>query len=258
MSTTTGFILRNFFAVVAVILGNYLAVALPLAGRTPGEVSALYPTLFTPAGFTFSIWGIIYLALTAFAIYHIGWFGKPTPPFMQKIGWLFVLSTLANVGWLVAFHHLQIALSMVVMLVLLWSLLRIYLRLNIGREEVAAGVRWFVHLPFSIYLGWITVATIANTSILLSDLGWNGAPFSPVFWTIFVLVAATGIGLWILRSRRDIAFALVLIWAFYGIHAKRIADTTTADVWIERATLAGIGILAAAILFTLATWLKRR
>lgn len=256
MSTTTGFILRNFFAVVAVILGNYLAVALPLAGRTPGEVSALYPTLFTPAGFTFSIWGIIYLTLTAFAIYHIRWFGKPTPPFMEKIGWLFVLSTLANVGWLVAFHHLQIALSMVVMLVLLWSLLNIYLRLDIGRGVVAGEVRWFVHLPFSIYLGWITVATIANTSIFLSDLGWNGAPLSPVFWTVFVLAAAISIGLWILWSRRDIAFALVLIWAFYGIYSKRIADTVMADAWIEGTALAGIGVLAVGIVYTLFTRAK--
>ncbi len=242
----------NLLAFVAVLVTNYLANALPIAGRNPAEVSDMFPTLFTPAGFTFSIWGIIYLLLLGFTIYQVRFFNKESPLFLQRIGWLFVLSCAANIGWLLAFHHLQIGLSMLIMLVLLGSLLAIYLRLGIGKSPAATtGEQWLVRLPFSVYLGWVTVATIANASILFTHLGWNGEPGGAQLWTVVVLAAAIGIALWALFSRRDIAFAVVIVWALFGIYSKRMANFSDEDGMVEVAAIAGMVLIGLGILYRL-------
>jgi hypothetical protein len=248
--------LANLFCLVAVIYVNYLATALPIAGRTPASVSDMFPTLFTPAGFTFAIWGIIYLLLISYAIYQLSFWQAEAPVYVQKVGYWFMLSCMGNAGWLFAFHHLQIEWSMLLMLILLGSLLKIYLRLNIGRSDAKPAERWLGHLPFSVYLGWITVATIANTCILFTHLGWDGQPGGPVFWTITVIVAAVAVAIWLLLSRRDIAFAGVIIWALYGILSKRIADQSTRDGLIEISAQAGMILLGIAVLLVFFRILK--
>lgn len=237
-------IIANGIAFAGVLVVNYLANALPIAGRTPAEVSDMYPTLFTPAGITFAIWGVIYLLLLGFVIYSARFFGKPMPAFLQKTGWWFAISCLANMGWLFAFHHLQFVVSIVIILVLLWSLITIYQRVATS----SGAERWFVKLPFSVYLGWITVATIANASILLTYLIWNGMPGGPQLWTILVLIAAVGIGMWLLFNKRDFAFALVIIWALFGILSERMANFGTDDGLVERVAMAGMGVLALGII----------
>jgi hypothetical protein len=250
MKSATPFVIANILLFVAVVAMNYLANALPIAGVTPAQVSDMFPTLFTPAGFTFSIWGIIYLLLLGFAIYQASFFNKEAPIFLQRIGWLFGWSCAANIGWLLAFHHLQIGLSMLIMLLLLGSLLTIYLRLDIGKTTAAtAGEKWLVRLPFSVYLGWITVATIANASILLSQLGWNGVPGGAQIWAVVVISAAIGIALWALFSRRDIAFAAVIIWALFGIYSKRVADTSAEDGMVEISAMAGMVMVGLGIVY---------
>lgn len=236
-------ILANAVLLAAVLVVNYLANALPIAGRTPKEVSDMFPTLFTPAGFTFSIWGVIYLLLIGFVVYQARFWNKEAPAFFDKIGWLFALSCIANASWLFAFHYLKIELAMGIMLVLLGSLLVIYLRLNIGKAAAFPAERWLVHLPFSVYLGWITVASIANASILLTHLGWNGEPGGPQIWTIVMISAAVILGVWALFARRDFGYAAVLIWALYGIRSQRVADVSAEDSMVEMATLIGIGLL---------------
>lgn len=249
-------ILGNIIFLVAVLVTNYLANALPIAGVTPAEVSEMFPTMFTPAGFTFSIWGVIYLLLIGFSIYQARFFNKEAPGFLKKIGWLFVISCAANIGWLLAFHHLYIGLSMLIMLVILGSLLQIYLRLDIGKSEVTTnGEQFLVRLPFSIYLGWITVATIANTSIFLSNLGWDGEPGGPQVWTVVVIAAAIGIALWALFSRRDFAYAAVIVWALFGIFSKRMANISDQDGMVELAAVAGMVVIGLGIVFNL---LKKR
>ncbi len=239
----------NLLALVAVLVTNYLANALPIAGRNPAEVSDMFPTLFTPAGFTFSIWGIIYLLLIGFAIYQVRFFNKPAPIFLEKIGWLFVLSCAANVGWLLAFHHLQIGLSMLIMLVILGSLVAIYIRINEVGTTTSTAERWLVRLPFSVYLGWITVATIANASIFLSNLGWNGEPGDPQFWTVVVIAAAVIVGILALLKRRDFAFALVIVWALFGIYSKRMANISEQDGIVEVAAIAGMVVVGLGIVY---------
>ncbi len=243
------YILLNLLSLAIVLVMNYLANALPIAGRRTGEMSDLFPNLFTPAGFTFSIWGVIYLLLLGFAIYQIRFFGKPAPDFLQKTGWLFGLSCLANASWLLAFHHLQIGFSMLIMLVLLGSLGGIYLRLDIGKAAALPAERWLVHLPFSVYLGWISVATIANAAILLTHLGWGGEPGGAAFWTLLTLAAAVGLGLAAIFKRRDFAYSLVIIWALFGIYSKRIADPVTQDTQVETAALAGIAMIGLGVVY---------
>lgn len=242
-------IVANIAALAATLFANYLANALPIGGRRTGEVSDLFPNLFAPAGFTFAIWGVIYLLLIGFAVFQARFWGKPRPAFLENIGWLFVLSCLANAGWLMAFHHLQIGLSMLLMLVLLGCLASIYLRLDTKKSNVSMSERWFVRLPFSVYLGWVTVATIANTTILFVHWGWSGAPGGPQCWTVLTLAAAVGIAWAALWQRRDAAFALVIAWALFGIFSKRTADLSTPDGWVETAAAAGLAIVGIGLIW---------
>ena len=165
-------------AVVATIAINALANALPLNGKTTGELSDQYPVLFTPAGYVFAVWGLIYLGLIAFAIYQALPRERDNPR-LAAIRVPFLLSSVANIAWLFLWHYEYVTATEPMMLALLASLIVIYARLGIGRVEVSRGERWAVHAPFSLYLGWITIATIANTAITLYNLGWNGEPFSP-------------------------------------------------------------------------------
>jgi hypothetical protein len=214
----------NILAFGAMIYINYLSNALPINGRNPGEISDSFPNLFVPAGITFSIWGVIYLFLLSFIIYQAKDLFKSPPdstPWFSKIGPFFLLTCAANIGWIFAWHYNYVEVSLGVMVIFLILLITIYQRLGIGRGTVSSGVKWFVHIPFSIYLGWITVATIANVTTLLVSIGWDGFGISEVFWAVAMIAVATLIGQKILNSRGDIAFALVITWAFAGIILKQ-------------------------------------
>ena len=202
---------------------NILSNALPLNGRTAGEISDSFDVLFVPAGYVFSIWSVIYLGLLAYAIYQFLPAQRENPR-LRQIGWWFVLSGVANSSWIFLWHYDYVALSVVAMLVLLISLLNIYLRLGIGKTAVTRAERWLVHLPFSVYLGWITVATIANITVFLFDINWDGFGISPAIWTVIMLAVATVVAGLMAATRRDIAYLLVLVWAFAGIGVAQ-ADT---------------------------------
>jgi len=221
---TTLLQILNLAAVVGAITVNALANLLPLNDRNTGELSALYPNLFVPAGLTFSIWGLIYLLWIVFAIYQARTlFSARKDAFVDRIGPWFFLSGVANAGWLFAWHYERVGLSVLVMLVLLGSLLAVYVRLGIGVEpEAPRGERLFVHLPMQVYLGWITVATIANVTAFLVAVGWDGFGLSDQSWTILLVAVATAITVFMLRTRGDVPFALVVLWAFVGIVLRRL------------------------------------
>jgi len=240
--------LVGFAGTVAV---NALANIIPINNITTGEVSDVYPNLFTPAGLTFSIWGLIYVLLGIFAVYQLMPSFRRDPQkaeLIQKIGPLFFISCLANSGWIFAWHYQNIPLSLVLMLVLLASLLAIYLRLGIGKTELTRAGRYLVHLPFSIYLGWITVATIANVTIMLVDLNWGAFGLGEPFWAAAVIIVGTIIGLSMLFSRRDVYYALVVNWALLGILLKRMADDTAADQTVVYVTIAALAVLTVGII----------
>ena len=211
----------NGLAFASTLTVNALANILPLNGQNTGEISDRYPVLFTPAGYVFSIWGLIYLLLGIYSVYQL-LPGQRNAGFVKRIGWWFVASSVFNITWLFMWHYNRIALSEVAMLGLLVSLLAIYLRLGVGRRVADSRERWLVHLPFSIYLGWVSVATIANTAILLYDLDWNGFGIAPEIWTAVVLVVGGLLGVWMTLIRREIAYPLVIIWAFVGVVVRRM------------------------------------
>ena len=203
-------------AAFATIIFNIAANALPLNGLNTGELSDRFQIFFVPAGYVFSIWGLIYLGLIAYAIYQVLPAQRENPR-LRSIGYLFILSCLANIAWLFLWHYEVFEFTLIAMGVLLLSLIAIYLRLDIGRGEVSNAEKWAVHVPFSIYLGWITVATIANTTQLLYYLGWNGWGISAEIWAVIMLAAGVIISAIMSLTRADIAYSLVLVWAYIGI-----------------------------------------
>lgn len=243
--------LLNVAGFLLVILLNFLANYLPINNRTTGELSDLYPNLFVPAGFTFAIWGIIYLLLLIFIVFQlINAFRDDTQSgYILKIGYWFLLSCMANASWILAWHHEKVLLSLIIMLILFISLMMIYRRLNIGVAAVSRNEKYLVHVPFSIYFAWINVATVANATAFLVDSGWGRFGFSEQFWTIILLLIIVGITLFFLFRRKDLYFSLVILWAFYGILNKRMNDTHAPDsgiqtlLWILMALIILVGIV---------------
>jgi hypothetical protein len=224
----------NILAVIITILINALAVILPLNGKTTQELSDALPNLFVPAGITFSIWGIIYILWIIFAIYQARDLFKKEEidmPFLQQITFLFIVSSIANSAWIFLWHYEYVSLSLLMMIILLLSLLALYVRLKIGRSIVSTTERLCVHVPFSIYLGWITVATIANITAFLVSVNWDGFGISELNWTIIIIAVATLLTILMLTFRKDITFSLVVLWAFFGIWMKRTTlPNTTIDM----------------------------
>jgi hypothetical protein len=207
-------------ALILTIIVNGLSNALPFNGLTAEEIADSFDVYFVPAGYVFSIWGIIYLGLIAYAVFQFLPAQRENPR-LRQTGWWFVLSCAANSSWLLVWHYGYFAASVLVMLTLLISLIVIYLRLGVGRVAVSPGERWFVHLPFSIYVGWVTVATIANITAFLDTVNWSGFGIAPEIWAVIMLVVATAVGGLMAYTRREIAYLLVLIWAFIGIGVEQ-------------------------------------
>jgi hypothetical protein len=205
-----------------------------LNGRTTGQVSDLYPTLVTPAGYVFAIWGVIYILLLAFVIYQ-ALPSQKDKPFQKQIGALFILSSLLNCVWLFLWQYNFITESVIVMFALLATLIAIYLRLNIGKAKISLKEKLLIHLPFSVYLGWITIAAIANVASALVFINWNGFGLSPETWAVTALMVALVITLAVIVTRRDIAYSLVIVWALGGIAVKQNASqniVTTVEIAI--------------------------
>jgi hypothetical protein len=226
---TTHFMKKNILlklaitvAYIAMIATNYLANALPIGGVTTGQASDSLPNLFTPAGLTFSIWGLIYLLVAVYVLYSWGLFGrkrnKKKEKLIAKVDQLFIVNALANISWIFAWHYQIIPLSLVIMVVLLTSLILIADILN--KEKFSLLEKVCLRLPFSIYFGWITVATIANVTVLLVSLNWDGFGISEEIWTIAVLLVGAAIGITRAIKDRNIPYMAVLIWAYCGIALK--------------------------------------
>jgi hypothetical protein len=234
-----GNILRQLMVIVTTVFAlviNGAANAIPLNDRMTGDVAESFDVLFLPAGYVFSIWGVIYIALLAYTIYQALPAQRENPR-LQKTGWWVALSSIANGVWIVFWHYGLYELSLLTMLVLLAALLVVYLRLDIARAAFSTLEKWIVSIPFSIYLGWITVATIANITALLAYWGWDGWGISELTWTIIVLAAGVVIGGIMAFTRADVAYLLVLVWAFAGISVR----------WMDEPVLNVAGFAAAGI-----------
>ncbi len=201
-----------FFA--GMVTMNYLANALPINNKTTGQLSDNLPNLFTPAGITFSIWGIIYLLLAIFCVIQ---FTPQAKDIAKEIGWVFAISCLFNATWILAWHYEKLSLSLLIMIGLLVSL--IYINMQI--KDVSSGL---VKAAFGVYLGWICIATIANVTALLVTVGWNGFGIPEQVWAI-TMIAIGALIVIITLLRLDNPFiGLAVVWAFLGIIIKRQGD----------------------------------
>lgn len=243
----------NIISLIVVLAANTLANVLPLNGQTTGQVSDQFPLYFTPAGYVFSIWSLIYLGLIGFTIYQALPAQRDNPR-LKRLGYWFALSNLFNTAWIFLWHYEQFPATLVAMLALLASLIGIYLWLGIGRTRSSLIEKLLVELPFSIYLGWIAVATVANTSVVLYTLGWNGGALGPVVWTQIMIAVAAVLAIAMIIMRREVAYPLVYVWASIGIAAS---NPETPVIQTTAFLFAGI-VLAAALAFAVVRWLRRR
>lgn len=212
----------NILAFLITLVFNYLSNTGIFNGNTMGSVSADYQNLFTPAGYAFSIWGLIYIGLTGFVIYQARSLfrknnNKEPDNFVLLIGWWFVISCLANSLWVLAWLYGYTGLSVVIMILLLFSLLKIVINTRMELDEVSLKTLLLVWWPFSIYSGWVSVALIANTAAWLTKIGWDGFGLSDVAWTIIMICVAGAINIYITWKRNMREFTLAGIWALIAI-----------------------------------------
>lgn len=239
----------NLLSVIFALIVNILASALPLNGQNTGEISDRFKVYFVPAGYVFAIWGLIYLGWIAFIVFQF----RPSQrenPRLRRLGYLFAISNIFNAAWLFCWHYNKFGLSVIVMLALLASLIAIYLRLNVNRSFVKPAEYWSVDVVFSVYLGWITVATVANISDWLYLVKWNGFGISAQVWAVIMLAIASLLGLAMAVTRRDVGYLGVLVWAFVGIAMKQItAPTVVLAAWIAAAIM---------LILLVYSWISRR
>jgi tryptophan-rich sensory protein len=240
----------NLLGYLGVVIVNALAVTLPLNNKTTAELSDQYPNLFVPAGLTFSIWGVVYTLLAIYTAYQLIQAVKTgsNTAFSRQIGVLFFITCVLNMGWIFAWQYEMVGLSVVIMLLFLVTLLVIYLRLKISRSDTSKNEKYLVHLPFSVYLGWISIATIANITAFLVNAGWNGFGLSEQVWTVIVMIVGIALALAMSFRRGDIYYALVVDWAFLGIFIKRMSLSNVPAQGVIITSLAGIALITLVIL----------
>jgi hypothetical protein len=206
---------------IIMIVVNVLANALPINGMDTGVVSDSFPNLFAPAGITFAIWGIIYSLLGIFSFYQLGIINKNdavSAELLDRVGIFFSISSVINSLWIFSWHYQIIPLSIILMLGLLYCLIKIVDTIKI--EKLSRREKFFIKVPFSIYFGWITVATIANATTLFVSLNWNRFGIPESVWTVILIIIGAAIGILTMLNNKDYFYGLVIIWAYFGIIIK--------------------------------------
>ena len=242
-------ILINWLLFIIVIATNALANILPINGYNTGQISAFYPNYFVPAGFTFSIWGIIYLFLLNYCISYT-YFTIKQRKFPEIIKYLdaitpyFWVTCILNAGWILAWHYLQVGISVVIMLTFLIALIQIFVIMQKQLVTLKPLYQFLIKTPFSVYLGWISVATIANITAYLVHLKWSGFGIDPIYWTILMISIAIVLGIYFIVYFKNIAHPLVLVWALWGIKAAQGLKSELIN------QLAVVGILVLAFLIS--------
>ncbi|MDC7994814.1 tryptophan-rich sensory protein [Altibacter sp. HG106] len=223
--------IANIIAFLATIFVHYASNTGAINNTTIGNVSDSLNTLFTPAGYAFSIWGVIYLLLAGFVFYQSRslWKKVRDDAFVLKTGWWFVLSCVANMLWVIFWLYGYVGVSVLAMAVLLFSLLKIVMNNRMELWDAPISVIAFLWWPFVFYSGWVTVASIVNVAAYLTSENWDGFGLSETIWTVIMIVVAVLINLVVTWTRNMREFALVGAWALVGIGmANQATDTTLA------------------------------
>lgn len=228
-----------------------------------GEISDQYPSLFTPSGKTFTIWSVIYISLIAFCIYHLikafkNDISHPANTDINKLNTLFIINNIATAAWLIVWVNEYMTVSVILILIQLITLIMMNLRLNIHDASRKFESKLFTQFPLSIYLGWISIATIANISTWLTAKGWNGWNVSEINWTITMIAIAVLLTIGVINRRKNVFFGLVIIWALYGILTKRTDVDALAYEPIIMVSWIGMALITLACIFGLIRNLRRR
>nr|WP_290225737.1 tryptophan-rich sensory protein [Trichocoleus desertorum] len=221
-----GLAIATFVAIIATLLVNALSNFFPIAGLNIGEVAntILGGVQITPANYAFAIWGLIYIGLIAYGVYQFGPAQRQDPT-IRRVDTLLIVACLAQIAWVYLFTLQLFWPSVVAMVAILLSLIGAYLRLGTGKGRVSRNRQWFAQTPFSIYLGWISVATIVNVASALYSSGWDGWGLGATSWTVVMLVVGAIIGSIVAVQRADVAFTSVFIWAFVAIALRQVATS---------------------------------
>lgn len=216
----------NLLAVLFAIGINYYSQLYTINGNRVSDMSEKYANLFTPAGYAFAIWGVIFIALLVFSGYQIyrTFIRRKTFDFISQSGYWFAIANAGNGLWVIAWLYDYTLLSVVIMLVILFSLVKIVVNTDMETRKVPAKTIVFGWWPISIYAGWISVATIANIAAYLSKIGWEGGFLSPVAWTILLIVAVTLLNVVLIFTRGMREFAVVGAWALIAIYVRHQSD----------------------------------
>ena len=232
----------NLLSVILALTVNVLASALPLNGQNTGEISDRFQVFFVPAGYVFAIWFLIFVGWIVFAIFQFLPAQKENSR-LRALGFWFALSGVFNAAWLFCWHYNLFGLSVLVMLALLGTLIVCYLKLDVGRAAVSSAEKWAVDVPISVYLGWISVATIANITSWLYSINWNGFGILPQVWAVIMLVVASLVGVLMAISRKDRGYLFVFVWAFAGIAVKQSAEPLVANAaWVATVIMFGFAL----------------
>ncbi len=222
-------------ALIAMLIVNALSSALPLNGVTPKEVSDRYPNLFVPAPLTFAIWGLIYILVIGYTFYQFGLFRKRGEAVNEKLltrtGIVFIVSCILNLSWVMAWHYGLLNLSFLILALFLITMIDMRLIIH-AQEPLTTKEKLLVRLPFSVYFGWITVATIAGATALLVGNGFGGLGISEPVWTMIILLVGAAIGIVTALKFRDVAYLAVLVWAYSNILVNHLSPTAFAGKYV--------------------------
>lgn len=244
-------VLNTLFFIIHLLI-SYFVQKKMFSTMDVGEVSMKYDTVFTPAAITFSIWGLIYISLLAFCIYHLYKAFKEEESQqansdIRAIGTLFIINNIATALWLLAWVNEKLLLSVILILIQLISLILISIRAHISNPYRSLITKIFTHFPLSIYFGWISIASIANISAYLKSVHWDGMGISDNYWTIIMIGFATLITVFIIVVRRNFIFGLVVLWALYGIILKRNQLGTVSFESVINAAWAAFAVIVIAL-----------
>lgn len=235
----------NFIAILSAFGLNVLANIVPWNGLTIGDISTTFfpNVLIIPANYAFAIWGLIYLGLISLAIYQV----LPTNsnnPRLRQMGYYLAISSLSQIIWLFLFQSQLFALSVIAMVGILIPLILLYLNLGINLTNLPFSQRWLVNFPISIYLAWISVATVINVASALEIANWNGWGISPQVWTAIMMVVSAVIGVIVTWQRRDSIYGGVFVWALVAIAFRQGQNPILA---VMAGVLAGLLVIVISI-----------
>lgn len=228
----------NTIFFLLVVITNALANLIPINGKTTGEISNQINVLITPAGYAFSIWSLIYVLIGIWIIRQFVGDRGDSAVYANTTVW-FILSSLFNIGWILVWHYELFVISVVIMLLYLVSLIMLYQKLDESESD------FFDRAPFSINLGWISVATIVNIAYVLKVNGWDGFGLTDETWTVIMLVIGAILAIVFRLKERDFLYPLVFVWAYIAIGVKNYGETDLAAY--TAFILAGILLVAAII-----------